>query len=90
MSTVQTQTNKRLSSTRQSAKRAINLSLSAEVLDAAKGLQINISQVCDEFLRDRVRREQESRWRAGHADFVAAYNASIETEGLPLAEWRTF
>jgi len=74
---------------RNSGKRATNLSQSAEVLDAAKRLQINVSQVCDTHLCEVVRREQESRWREEHADFVAAYNAIIETEGLPLDGWRS-
>lgn len=73
-----------------SGKRAINLSLSSDVLDAAKHLAINISQVCDSHLREMVRREQERKWREDHADFIAAYNATIETEGLPLDEWRSF
>jgi antitoxin CcdA len=90
MPTVQTQTVNRLPRARQFAKRAINLSLSADVLDAAKSLKINVSQVCDSHLRDVVRREQEVRWRSEHADFIAAYNASINAEGLPLDEWRTF
>ncbi len=38
-------------------KRAINLSLSADVLDAARQLDINISQVCDTYLREVVRHE---------------------------------
>lgn len=71
-------------------KRAINLSLSSDVLDAARQLDINISQVCDNFLRDLVRREQERKWREDHADFIAAYNATVEAEGLPLDEWRSF
>ena len=75
---------------RHPAKRATNLSLSADVLDAAKLLKINVSQVCDSHLREVVRREQERRWREEHADFIAAYNATIEAEGLPLDEWRTF
>jgi antitoxin CcdA len=41
-------------------------------------------------LREVVRREQERRWRQEHADFILAYNATIETEGLPLDEWRNF
>jgi antitoxin CcdA len=76
--------------TRQFAKRAINLSLSADVLDAAKALQINLSQACDSHLRDVVRREQERRWRSEYADFIVAYNATIESEVLPVDEWRTF
>ncbi|MBU3694810.1 MAG: post-segregation antitoxin CcdA [Rhodocyclaceae bacterium] len=72
------------------SKRATNLSLSADVLDAARQLDINISQVCDSHLREVVRREQERRWRQEHAEFVAAYNATVEAEGLPLDEWRAF
>ena len=71
-------------------KRATNLSLSSDVLDAAKHLEINISQVCDNYLREVVRREQDRKWREDHADFIAAYNATIEAEGLPLDEWRSF
>lgn len=71
-------------------KRATNLSLSSDVLEAAKELEINISQVCDNYLRDLVRREQERKWRADHADFIAAYNATVDAEGLPLDEWRSF
>jgi antitoxin CcdA len=76
--------------TRGPAKRAINLSLSADVLDAAKSLHINVSQACDFYLRGLVKLEQERRWREEHADFISAYNATIETEGLPLDEWKTF
>lgn len=71
-------------------KRAINLSLSSDVLDAAKRLDINISQVCDSHLREVVRRVQERKWREDHVDFIAAYNATVEAEGLPLDEWRSF
>ena len=71
-------------------KRATNLSLSTDVLEAAKDLEINLSQVCDNYLRQLVRREQERKWREDHADFIAAYNATVDAEGLPLDEWRSF
>jgi antitoxin CcdA len=71
-------------------KRAANLSLSVDVLEAAKALKLNVSQLCDAYLREVVRQEQERRWRADHADFVAAYNATVEAEGLPLDTHRTF
>lgn len=71
-------------------KRATNLSLSSDVLEAAKQLNINISQICDNYLREVVRLEQERKWREEHADFIAAYNATIAAEGLPLDEWRSF
>ncbi len=90
MPTSQNEATKKPPRSRPLAKRATNLSLSADVLDSAKALQINVSQVCDSYLREVVRRELEDRWRTEHADFIAAYNATTETEGLPLDEWRTF
>ena len=74
----------------QPGKRATNLSLSSDVLEAAKQLNINISQVCDNHLREVVRREQERKWREGHAGFITAYNATVNAEGLPLDEWKSF
>lgn len=71
-------------------KRPTNLSLSVDVLEAARQLQINLSQVCDAYLREFVRREQERRWREEHGEFIAAYNEMIDKEGLALEKWRTF
>ncbi|HYE36006.1 type II toxin-antitoxin system CcdA family antitoxin [Methylocaldum sp.] len=71
-------------------KKATNITLSADVLSEAKALGINISQACDQFLRDLVRRERERRWREENAGFIAAYNRTVADEGLPLDEWRMF
>lgn len=71
-------------------KRPVNLSLNAQVLDAAKALKINISQECDAHLREVVRTRQAQLWRQRHADFVAAYNRTLEAEGLPLDDLRDF
>ena len=73
-----------------SPKKATNITLSADVLSEAKALGINLSQACDQFLRELVRKEREQRWLEENAEFIAAYNQSVETEGLPLDEWRGF
>lgn len=73
-----------------SPKRAVNLSLSADVLDEARRLGFNLSQMCDAHLREQVRREHERRWRAEHATFFSAYNTLVEAEGLPLQDWQGF
>ncbi len=73
-----------------SPKKATNITLSADVLNEAKALGINISQACDQFLRDLVRIEQKRRWQTDHAEFIAAYNAGVERDGLPLDPWRSF
>ena len=66
------------------------LTLSCDTLEVTKRLRINLSQVCDDYLRQFVREAQERRWRQGGATFVAAYNQTLEAEGLPLEEWRSF
>ena len=60
------------------------------MLEAARQLDINISQVCDRSLREVVRLEQERKWREEHADFISAYNATVGDEGLPMDEWKSF
>ena len=72
------------------AKRAANLSISSDVLNDAKALGINVSQVCDAYLRQVVQAEQALRWRSEHAAFIAAYNHDLDAHGLPLDEWRSF
>jgi antitoxin CcdA len=74
----------------QPLKKATNLTLSLDVLEAAKALGLNVSQVCDQHLREVVAQEQQRRWRSEHADFIAAYNTTVEQEGLPLDNWRSF
>ncbi|MDO9054791.1 MAG: type II toxin-antitoxin system CcdA family antitoxin [Gallionella sp.] len=71
-------------------KKATNITLSADVLSEAKALGINISQACDQFLRDMVRQEQARRWQTDNAEFIAAYNACVVRDGLPLDAWRSF
>ena len=70
-------------------KKATNITLSSDVLTEANALGINISQSCDQFLRERVRNERERRWQRDNADFIAAYNQSVTDEALPLDAWRS-
>ena len=71
-------------------KKATNITLSSDVLTEAKALGINISQSCDQFLRELVRNERDRRWQQDNADFIAAYNQTVADEGLPLDSWRSF
>jgi antitoxin CcdA len=79
-----------LQALKSSGKRAANLTLSADVLDAAKQLNLNISKLCDAYLQTYVKEEQARRWREEHAAFVDVYNDTVAAEGLPLDEWKTF
>jgi antitoxin CcdA len=72
------------------AKKATNITLAMEVYRDAKALGINISQLCEQKLREEIAAQKELRWNAEHAAFIAAYNEVIETEGVALQEWRAF
>ncbi|MGV7208216.1 type II toxin-antitoxin system CcdA family antitoxin [Oxalobacteraceae bacterium A2-2] len=72
------------------AKKATNITLSLDVYQAAKSLGINISQVCEQRLREEIQLRKEQQWNVEHAAFLAAYNRRVEEEGLALEEWRSF
>ena len=72
------------------AKRPINLSLTSKVLDAAREMGMNVSQTVDELLTEEVKRRYWARWNEDNKDAIAAYNARIEREGVPLAKYRSF
>lgn len=71
-------------------KKATNITLPLAVYNDAKALGINISQVCEQVLRDAIRAKKERQWSEAHADFIAAYNDTVTAEGLALEQWRTF
>jgi antitoxin CcdA len=71
-------------------KRAVNLSLSAEVLDTAREMGLNLSATVDALLAEEVRKRYWQRWNEENKGAIDHYNARIEREGLPLARYRTF
>jgi len=76
--------------TQPDGKKATKITLSTDALTAAKALGINIFQVCDQFLRELVRKQRKLQWQNENAEFVAAYNQLVDEEGLLLQEFRGF
>jgi antitoxin CcdA len=72
------------------AKRAVNLSLNAKVLDTARELGLNVSATVDALLAEEVRRVYWERWNEENKEAIAHYNARIARDGLPLARYRSF
>ena len=72
------------------SKKATNLSLNSKVLEAAREMGLNISQMVDALLADEVKRRYWEKWREDNQEAFAAYNARIREHGLPLAKYRTF
>lgn len=72
------------------AKKATNITLAMDVYLEAKDFGINISQVCEQSLREQIQARKEQQWNAQHADFLSSYNSVVEAEGMALQEWRAF
>ena len=51
---------------------------------------MNISQVVDALLTAEVERRYWQKWKEDNKDGIAAYNARIAKDGLPLAKYRRF
>ncbi len=53
-------------------------------------LRLLPSEPLDTSRHDVVPHDIAHRWRLENADFVAAHNATVEAEGLPLGQYRRF
>lgn len=63
-------------------KRAANLSVSAELLDAAKALNINLSATLERALDEEVRARRRERWLAENREAIRGYNAWVAEHGV--------
>lgn len=71
-------------------RKAANLTLSADLLDEARALGLNLSAAAEEGLRRAVAEARATRWRAENAEALASSNAWVQENGLPLAAHRPF
>ena len=71
-------------------KRAVNLSLDADLLQAGKDLGLNLSAVAEEALAYAVSARLAERWAEENQGAVAAYNQRIQATGVFSDGLRTF
>ena len=64
------------------AKRAANLSVSAELLDEARALEINLSATLERALDEAVRVRKRERWLEENREAIAIYNAHVREHGV--------
>jgi len=63
-------------------KRPVNLTISAELLDKARKLNINLSQTLEERLALVVREAEAEEWLAANRKAIDAHNARVERDGV--------
>ena len=63
-------------------KRAVNVSVDAEILKVAKDLDVNLSQALEDRLRQLTEPERIRRFREENKEFFESYKAYIERNGV--------
>ena len=71
-------------------KKATNVSLSAELVEEAKRLGINVSEACQGGLVAEVKKAREAAWQDENRAAIEASNEYVRKHGLPLAKYRLF
>jgi antitoxin CcdA len=71
-----------------SKRRPVNVSLSHELVEAAKSSGLNISAIAEAALASAVQDARLTVWAKENANGIAAINRFVEEEGLPLSDLR--
>lgn len=71
-------------------RKATNLSISRDLLEEARTLDINLSKACELGLRMEIDAIKARRWREDNAEALASSNDYAERHGFPLARFRQF
>lgn len=75
---------------RSPAKVATNLSVRADLVRAARGLDLNLSEILEEALVQALRAKERETWLRDNAEAIDEYNARVERDGVFSDDWRTF
>ena len=63
-------------------KKPTNVSITSDLLEKAKGLNINLSATLEAALAEQLRAEQRIQWKAENAKAIQAYNSFVEANGV--------
>jgi antitoxin CcdA len=63
------------------AKRATNVSLRGDLLEAAREAGVNLSATLERALMEELARLKRRQWREEHTKAIAAYNEQFEKHG---------
>jgi antitoxin CcdA len=62
-------------------KKAVNVSIQSDLLEAARAEDINLSATLEAALADQLRIRKRERWRADNAEAIEAYNSDVDKNG---------
>jgi antitoxin CcdA len=64
------------------ARRPVNLSVDAQLLEAARAAELNLSATLEQALRERLRRLSAERWLAENRRAIDVYNEQVADQGV--------
>ncbi len=71
-------------------RKAVNLTIDAELLARAKAEGLNLSAELDQRVRSKLSSIEEERWKRDNAKVIAAWNKELDENGLWSDGLRTF
>lgn len=72
------------------ARVKVNLTLDAEVAEAARTLGLNMSRLAEAAIVGAAKVERNRRWREENSAAITEYTAEVERDGLALSRFRSF
>ena len=75
---------------RSGKRRPLNLSIDSGIVDRARDLDLNLSQLGEEALRLAIKKEEERRWIDENRGWITAHQKWVEENPLPLERYRLF
>lgn len=63
-------------------KKAVNLRIDRVMIEQAKAMHINLSQVLEAALTEILRHKRQEMWVTDNHDAIEAYNQRVETRGV--------
>jgi antitoxin CcdA len=76
--------------TRKPPKRAANVSVRGDLLDAARAAGLNLSATLESALERTLAEEKHRRWRAENREAIEAYNDFVDKHGTFSDDVRGF
>lgn len=71
-------------------KTPTNVSLRSDLVQRAKALRINLSQLFEQALEEALKERERAEWRERNADAIDDYNDRVAERGVFSDEWRRF
>lgn len=79
-----------MAGSRNSSRRATNLTLDADLLAEARALKVNLSRAAEAGIGHAVAEIRAGRWRSENREALESSNRYVERNGLPLSGLRPF